>query len=744
MAALDAIRATFFEECEDLIEALNEGLGEMADGDHGSETVNAVFRAVHSVKGGAGSFGLNDLVSFAHTFETVLDRIRSGDLEPADELIALLQRSGDVLADLVEAARDESPFDAATVATTSEALEAVLGEDAAPEEEFVFDAVGADFDFDLPDLDGAGAGPATYTIAFAPHRDLYANGHEPLVLIGALADLGEVTVAADVSRLPAVDAFDWEESYLAWEITLVSTEPEGAVREVFEFVDGLCELEITVTEPEGGGDGPGLPDLPDLGSLGPDDMPGLPDLPDLSDASPAASMELAADLPELPSLEDLPADKTDIPAPEKVASAKKTPEAAPAAAAKKEARPTLRVDVDRIDRLINTVGELIINQAMITQRVREIGVPLTPEIVTDLDDYRQLARDIQEGVMGLRTQPVKQLFQRMTRIARETADVAGKSAQLVIEGEETEVDKKVIEKLADPLTHMIRNSIDHGLEVPEKRREAGKPEKGTVKLTACYKSGDVLIQIADDGAGLNRPRIRQIAVEKGLIPAEADLTDAEIDQVLFRPGFSTASSVTSLSGRGVGMDVVKTSIAALGGRISIASTPGEGSVFSILLPLTLAVLDGMVVRLGDETMVVPIASIEEAIRPHKDDLSQLGTARTLFANRGEYLPVIDLAERLGHPVRAKKLTKKTLLVIQSNGSRIALAVDGVVDKRQVVIKSLAKNYRHIAGISAATILGDGKVALIVDPDGIAEDPPAGVMRPGPDDVHPTEEKKDAA
>ena len=742
MAALDAIRATFFEECEDLIEALSEGLGEMADGEHGSETVNAVFRAVHSVKGGAGSFGLNDLVGFAHTFETVLDRIRSGDLAPADDLIALLQRAGDVLADLVEAARDDAPFDAATVATTSEALEAVLGDGGAVEEEFVFDALGADFDIGLADLDGDGAGPITYTIAFAPHRDLYATGHEPLVLIGALADLGEVTATADILRLPGVDAFDWEESYLAWEITLVSTEGEGAVREIFEFVDGLCDLEITFTAPDGGGNGPGLPDLPDLDDFESGDMGGLPDLPDLSDSAPTGS---AADLPDLPPLEDLPAApaaESAAPAPVKAAPAKEKSEAAPA---KKEARPTLRVDVDRIDRLINTVGELIINQAMITQRVRDIGVALTPEILTDLDDYKQLARDIQEGVMGLRTQPVKQLFQRMTRIARETADVAGKSAQLVIEGEETEVDKKVIEKLADPLTHMIRNSIDHGLESPEKRREAGKPEKGIVKLTACYKSGDVLIQIADDGAGLNRPRIRQIAVEKGLIPADADLVDAEIDQLLFRPGFSTASAVTSLSGRGVGMDVVKTSIAALGGRISIASTPGEGSVFSILLPLTLAVLDGMVVRVGDETMVVPISCIEEAIRPQKDDLSQLGTARTLFASRGDYLPVIDLADRLGHPARSRKLTKKTLLLIQSNGARVALAVDGVVDKRQVVIKSLAKNYRHIAGIAGATILGDGKVALIVDPDGISETlPPVGAMGPGADDGTLMEEKRDAA
>ena len=684
MSALDSIRDTFFEECEDLLEALSEGLAAMAGGALDGETVNAVFRAVHSIKGGAGAFGLDDLVGFAHTFETVLDRIRSGALVPDEALIRLMQRSGDVLADLTEAARDGTAFDEAAVAGAAASLEAVLGEDGATVEEFSFDTVGAEIDFDL----SAGpTGPVTYTIAFAPERDLYATGHEPLVLVRALEDLGEVSIVADLSRLPDAESFDWEESYLAWEITLVTEADEAAVREVFEFVDGLCALAIDADAPAEADAPPALADIPDLvGAPEPTDAPAA--------AAPAVAPATAA-------------------AEDAVASIER----------KKEPRATLRVDVERIDRLINTVGELIINQAMVTQRVRELGVALAPELVTDLEDYKQLARDIQEGVMGLRTQPVKQLFQRMTRIARESADIAGKSAALVILGEETEVDKKVIEKLADPLTHMIRNAIDHGLETPARRREVGKPEQGTVHLSASYRSGDVLIQITDDGAGLNRPRIRQIAVDKGLISAEAELSDAEIDNLLFKPGFSTASSVTSLSGRGVGMDVVKTAITALGGRISIASTPGEGSVFSILLPLTLAVLDGMVVHVGDQTMVVPITCIEEAIRPRKQDLSNLGTERLLFRSRGDYLPIIDLAERLGLSAPQAKITKRTLLLVNAGGARAALVVDGVVDKRQVVIKSLAKNYRHIAGISAATILGDGKVALIVDPDTVADDPP---------------------
>lgn len=725
MSALDSIRDTFFEECEDLLEALAEGLAAMAGGAHDGETVNAVFRAVHSMKGGAGAFGLNDLVAFAHAFETVLDRIRSGDLLPDDELIRLLHRSGDILSDLVEAARDEAGIDTAAVAATADALEAVLGEGGSVVEDFTFDAVSADFDFDIADEPD---GPATYKIAFAPSRDLYATGHEPLVLLRALADLGEVDIAASLYNLPDIDSFDWEESYLSWEITLATEEPEEAVREVFEFVDGLCTLTIASTMANDGDDAFELPSL----AKACDEALAETEIQEGAIASKSIDVVNEAETSQA-----APSEAINQTAPDGVSAASTD--------RKKEPRATLRVDVERIDQLINTVGELIINQAMITQRVRKLDASLGPELVTDLEDYKQLARDIQEGVMGLRTQPVKQLFQRMTRIARESADVAGKSARLVIVGEETEVDKKVIEKLADPLTHMIRNAIDHGLETPETRREAGKTEEGVVSLSACYKSGDVLIQIADDGAGLNRPRIRKIAIEKGLIPEDADLSDTEIDNLLFRPGFSTASSITSLSGRGVGMDVVKTAITSLGGRVSIASTPGRGSIFSILLPLTLAVLDGMVVRVGSETMVVPIACIEEAIRPRKSDLSHLGTGRLLFASRGDYVPVVDLALRLGQPPQRTKITKQTLLLVQSNGSRTALAVDGVVDKRQVVIKSLAKNYRHIQGISAATILGDGKVALIVDPDAIADDPPRSVVASAVfKDVTTTEEADDVS
>ena len=311
----------------------------------------------------------------------------------------------------------------------------------------------------------------------------------------------------------------------------------------------------------------------------------------------------------------------------------------------------------------------------------------------------------------------------MLRIAREAADATGKSVKIIPEGEDTEVDKIVVERLADPLTHMIRNAIDHGIEKPEDRAASGKTETGTLILRARQSSGSIIIQIIDDGAGLNRKKIQEIAVTKGLIPADSQLSEAEIDHLLFAPGFSTASEVTNLSGRGVGMDVVKTAITELGGKIAIASVTGEGTTFSITLPLTLAVMDGMVISVGDQTMVVPIASILETIRPEPQDLSRIGVKNDLLRVRGEYVPVIDLATSLGCTATSKPLTERVLLLIHAESvAQCALAVDEIFDQRQVVVKSMIGNYGAIPGISGATILGDGKIALIIDPEYVAVPP----------------------
>jgi two-component system chemotaxis sensor kinase CheA len=396
--------------------------------------------------------------------------------------------------------------------------------------------------------------------------------------------------------------------------------------------------------------------------------------------------------------------------------------AAPKAADTTVAAPvqtTIRVDLDRVDRLINLVGELVINQAMLSQRVIEAGLVRSSNVALGLDDLEQLTREIQDSVMAIRAQPVKSVFQRMPRLIREIAAATGKQVRLITEGEGTEVDKTVIERLTDPITHMIRNAVDHGLESPADRVAAGKPAEGTVRLAAMHRSGRIVIDITDDGAGIDRKRVRDKAVEKGLISPDAVLTDEETDNLLFMPGFSTASAISDISGRGVGMDVVKRSVQALGGRISIASRPGEGSTFTLSLPLTLAVLDGMVVTVDSQTLVVPLTAVIETLQPKPETVRSLGPSGMVVAVRDAFVPLIDIGAALGfRSTPIDPCSGVALLVENDVGGHAALLLDGIQGQRQVVIKSLESNYQQVEGIAAATILGDGRVALILDVDAV--------------------------
>jgi two-component system, chemotaxis family, sensor kinase CheA len=673
MKAHGDLRDTFFQECEDLLEGMAEGLRQMeADLEAGlkdAELVNAVFRAVHSIKGGAGAFALDALVQFAHRFETVLDALRSGSLIPDKSVLQILLRAGDHLTDLTLAARTGSSLAAGHGQSIIDGLDgltrpAPLAEDTGSL--FGFKPMALDFELDL------GIGPTLgYQIGFCASRRLYALGHDPAILFRALTEFGTLAITLDHTALPDFDSLDWEESYLRWSLRLETTEPAHVIEEVFEFVEGLCDLQINTIHA---------------------------DPPPPEPISPEA-LQPPEELrpPEQASLQDPP--KND--------------------AAPPQPKATVRVDLERVDRLINLVGELVINQAMLSQCLLVPGEPLRSELATGLDEFRNLSRDIQESVMAIRAQPIKPLFQRMSRILREASDRAGKSARLVTEGDATEVDKTVIEQLSDPLTHILRNAIDHGIETAEDRVQAGKPETGTIRLSAAHRSGRVVIQISDDGAGLNRTKVRSIAIAKGLIAPEAELSTSEIDGLLFLPGFSTADRVSELSGRGVGMDVVKRSVQRLGGKLSIQSTPGLGTTISISLPLTLAVLDGMVVEVAGQTMVVPITAIVETLRPRATEIQHLGVTGQVVNLRGTYIPVIDLAENFGAGANASPLIDRVLLLVETEAQRKwALAVDHITDQRQVVIKGLEENYGHIDGIAAATIMGDGKIALILDPEEI--------------------------
>jgi two-component system chemotaxis sensor kinase CheA len=717
--ALAAIRETFFQECEEQLAELEAGLLAMEGGDADAETINAVFRAVHSIKGGAGAFSLEPLIRFAHVFETALDEMRSGRLAPSPDVLKTLLRAADVLADLVRAAHDGAESDEARSAALAEELRS-LGPDADGDAEEDW----GDFDFqpvsavDAPAPPPAGQG---WRVRFQPRADLYAKANEAALLIRELGRLGEIAVELDASALPPLASLDPEAAYLAWTVTLAEDADESAIREVFEYVDGDCELDIR-RGPVGDQGGDAVPAF-DIDALIPAAPPsGVPSDADI--LALIAKAGAAAPSPE-PIAAPIPA-PAPAAAPPKLALVEAAPEPAveaPAPARKAEVAPaagaTIRVDLERVDRLIDLVGELVINQAMLSQRVMEAGFARASSVAMGLDELEQLSREIQDSVMAIRAQPVKSVFQRMPRLAREVAAMTGKPVRLVTDGEGTEVDKTVIERLADPLTHMIRNAIDHGLESPEARAAAGKPAEGVVRLTAAHRSGRIVIEVADDGGGINRPRVKSIAVERGLIAADAVLSDEEIDNLIFMPGFSTASEISDISGRGVGMDVVRRSIQALGGRISIASRPGLGSTFTMSLPLTLAVLDGMVVTVGGQTLVAPITAIIETLQPKEGEVHSLGGHARVIAIRDIYTPLIDVGLALGYRTDPLPATQGVALLIEDeSGARAALLVDAIQGQRQVVIKSLEANYRQVPGVAAATILGDGRVALILDIDTI--------------------------
>jgi len=707
MDPLAAIRETFFQECEEQLAELESGLLAMEGGDTDSETINAVFRAVHSIKGGAGAFSLEPLVRFAHVFETALDEMRSGRLAPSADVLKTLLRAADVLADQVRAAHDGAPEDEARSAALAEELKALGPEGASAEVAGTEEAWG---DFAFQPLTAVEAAPdaagGAWRVRFKPRADLYAKANEAALLLRELRRLGDAVVELDASALPPLADLDPEAAYLAWTVTLPGELDETAIREVFEFVDGDCELEI-------GRDG-------DTAAAD-----------DADDAAPAFDISaLLAKVQAAP--ETLVVEPAPAPRPAPLAKAATTPVDAaqpnPAAAndaqAAAQRKPdtagaTIRVDLERVDRLIDLVGELVINQAMLSQRVMEAGFARASGVAMGLDELEQLTREIQDSVMAIRAQPVKSVFQRMPRLVREVAAMTGKPVRLVTEGEGTEVDKTVIERLADPLTHMIRNAIDHGLESPETRAAAGKPAEGVVRLTAAHRSGRIVIEVGDDGGGINRERVKSIAVERGLIAADAPLSDEEIDNLIFMPGFSTASEVSDISGRGVGMDVVRRSIQALGGRITITSRPGKGSTFTMSLPLTLAVLDGMVVSVQGQTLVAPITAIVETLLPKASDVHSLGGHARVIAIRDSYVPLIDVGMALGYRAEPLAATQGVALLIEGEGgARAALLVDAIQGQRQVVIKSLEANYRQVPGVAAATILGDGRVALILDIDTI--------------------------
>lgn len=656
---LDLLRGTFFDECAELMDSVYGCLAALGDGTADSDTIHGLFRAVHSIKGGAGVFGFQRLISFTHVAETLLDLMRSGTVAVDAPGLALLLRAADTIADLLAAARDNIEIDSPAISDLRAELVAAAG--TAPESHETACS---------PTV----ARAAGWRIEFRPHAAMFRSANEPLLLVRELGRLGPLTVTVDASRLPDLDRLEPEDAYFGWRFDLAADVARARIEEVFEFVADDCDLTV-------------------------DPLPSGP----VATAPPADLTE-----PEIQ-----PAYDESLPTPARPDPAQRGVQ-------------SVRVDVAKVDRLVNLVGELVINQAMLVQLGSTLPPGLCPDLVAGLETLSQHLRDLQEGVMAIRTQPVKSVFGRMPRLVRELSAQLGKETRLVITGEGTEIDKTVVEQLADPLTHLLRNALDHGIEPPEARVAAGKPAQGTIRLGAEQRSGRIIIEVSDDGRGIDRGRVLARARARDLIAPDAQLCDSEIDELIFLPGFSTAETVSDVSGRGVGMDVVRRNIQSLGGRIALESSPQTGSRFVLSLPLTLAVLDGLVVSVGADAYIVPLTAIVESLRPRREDIHSIAGGGEVLAIRGSYIPLLMLHRRFGIANGITDAARGIVVIVDTDTSgRLGLVVDDLVGQRQVVVKSLEANYGPVPGISGATILGDGRVALILDIAGLrAGDHPA--------------------
>ncbi len=666
---------TFYEESFEGLDIMETALLEMDIGAVDDETINTIFRAAHSIKGGSGTFGLNSVADFTHVLETLLDEMRDGKREVTKDAVELMLVTVDVLREMLIALRDSAEVDTVRVAEIHAELEVMLKGEAGVAADAVPEAA-------AETTGGAGTN-AGWSVNFRPHVHMLKTGNDPVRMIKELSELGQVDVQVHVDTLPTMDELDPEECYLSWHINIKSDDvSQDAIKEVFDWVDDDCDLDIT----------------PIAGAA-----------PDLV-ATPAPDpVELAPVVPVPPTPVDVP----------------KTPTTAksPIAAVKKSAGTesgSIRVSIDKVDALINMVGELVITQSMLNQLGEDFSMDKLQRLQEGLAELEQHTRELQENVMRIRMLPISFAFNRFPRLVHDLSQKLDKKINLKMSGENTELDKTVMEKIGDPLVHLVRNSLDHGIESPDVRKANGKPETGTLELNAYHQGGNIVIEIADDGAGLNTERVRTKAIEKGLINESDNLSDEKINELIFHPGFSTAEQVSDVSGRGVGMDVVRRNIKDLGGGIELKSEFGVGMKITIRLPLTLAILDGQLMRIANETFVIPLVSITESLQVKGEYIKSIAGDAELYRLRDEYVPVVRLHDVFGMEPDTRELVGGLLVVVEGDGHSAGLFVDELMGQQQVVIKSLESNFKPVDGISGATILGDGTVALIIDIPGLVQ------------------------
>lgn len=669
----------FFEESFEGLDTMEAELLNLVPGEEDLETINTIFRAAHSIKGGSGTFGFSSVSDFTHVLETLLDQIRQGERTLTTEHVNLLLKAVDCLRSLLAGLQAEQEPDLTEADTLRAQFEEVLGINSTTQESNI-------------QTSDSQSDSDTYQIDFKPHHHLFKTGNEPLIMISELEQLGELDTTVFYDEVPEITNLSSDECFLHWRFFLNTSHGESAIKEVFEWVEDDADITIEL-----------------CGGLFTDELP--------TPENDSSTVEQ-----ESPIQESVP----------KQAEQAKPIKPTSANTNKKSTTPestSIRVGIDKVDSLINMVGELVITQAMLNQLSEQ---DITPATITALQEgLAQLAhntRDLQENVMRIRMLPINFVFSRFPRLVRDIAQKLNKQVELKLIGEQTELDKTVMEKISDPMVHLVRNSLDHGLETVEKRLQAGKDPVGTVTLNAFHQGGNIVIEIMDDGQGLNTKKIQEKAIANGLISADNHLSNEEINELIFMPGFSTMDEVSDLSGRGVGMDVVKRNIQSLNGSVEVTSAPGVGSTFTIRLPLTLAILDGQLVKVAQHTYIIPLISIVESLQIDIAKVSRVGKNLDVLRLRDEYIPILRLYDIFNHDNAIESLDKTLLVVVETDNQKVGLLVDDLLSQQQVVIKSLEANYQKVDGISGATILGDGRVSLIVDISGLIK--LSGLKKPG--------------
>jgi len=686
---MSSLLETFRDEAIELIQELEEALLELEETPKDSALIDRVFRALHTLKGSGGLAGLDNVAGFCHEAETVFEMVRAGDRQVDQALVSLTLRAQDHLKGMILYEFGDEAIDDEITADLVAAFQALL-----PNRQ---DAMPPGF----VDIEGQHDDQMTYRIRFRPNPGLFRQGVQPQFLLGELDRLGDSVVVAQLDNVPPLDEIDPEECRVYWDILLTTDHDEDAIRDVFIFVEDDCEL--TVQQIDDGSQLDQPEDYKRLGEI-------LVERGDLTESDLQKYLKEKRRLGEALVAEGA-VDNNKVQAAlfeqehvQKLRKGRKN----------HDAMESIRVKSDRLDKLVNLVGEMVTVQARLSQLA---GNRVDADLLGISEEVERLTWDLRDQVLNIRMLPIGGTFTRFKRLVRDLGTELDKDVVLITDGSDTELDKTVIDQLNDPLVHLVRNSIGHGIEAPEDRIAIGKPRKGRVTLSARHTGANVVLTIADDGAGLDATVIRAKAIEKGLISAQAELGEREIFNLIFEPGFSTAKEVSSVSGRGVGMDVVRQAVDALRGSIEVRSEVGQGTTFAVKLPLTLAIIDGLLIDIASENYILPLSAVEECIELTRADTEQ-SHGRNLVKVRGEIIPYVRLRDEFSFNGQRPEIEQ--IVVANLEGMRVGFVVDHVVGEHQTVIKNLGRMYQDTDGISGATILGDGRVALVLDLPKLAE------------------------